>query len=97
MTACPNSAATGCRCVEHAPGLLAYAPSPAAYEAALERVRPVRLRIVTPGPALLNAEPPCTGTPVCACRDCQADRARLIQRGPQGEGNASPFKRRQAA
>lgn len=41
MPGCPNSTESGCRCPEHHPGLLAFAPVPA---------EPVRLHLVTPGP-----------------------------------------------
>lgn len=81
MDACPNSYESGCRCVQHAPGLMAHAPDPAAYAAALARNQPTRLHVVTmPGPL---DRPPCQGTMTCGCADCVLERGK---RGPRGNG-----------
>lgn len=49
MTVCKNTAAGGCKCVEHDLGLAAFAPDPAAYLAALEPVRRRnQLRVIAP-------------------------------------------------
>lgn len=43
-------------------------------------------------------EPPqCTGEMLCECADCREATVFLMERGGQGEGNASPFKTRKAA
>lgn len=87
-TGCPNSTASGCRCVEHALGLMAHAPDLAAYAAALARdTKPVRLRVTTIGPA---RSPSCDGTMTCPCETCARERA---QRPALGAGPAQ-FKPR---
>lgn len=92
---CPRSTESGCRCVEHDPGLSAYARDPDAFEDALARCRPetTTIRIVTFG---APAETPCAGTLTCNCKRCVAERARRVERGAEGDGRASPFKVRRA-
>lgn len=96
MSACPNSAAAGCRCVEHHPGVLGLAVqhgtiSQAAADATLNAIRgPLRLHVVTTGP---TAEIPCDGTLTCGCVGCLADKAEAVRRGGQGAGPSSPFRR----
>lgn len=74
MTGCKNSTESGCRCPDHDPGLMAYAPDPDAYAQALTAMQPTRLRIVTPGPP--PAEPECSGGYTCTCPDCLSPSAR---------------------
>lgn len=77
MSICPSTHENGCRCVEHAEGLLAYAPDRDAYQAALLKLRPV-LRVVTM-PAEL--EDVCEGTFTCGCQRCLRQRSALVRNG----------------
>ncbi len=90
MPSCPGSTETGCRCWEHDPGLAAYAPDPVAYERLLASAR---LRVFTPEPTPATAktfdgvipfEKPCTGSMVCDCGQCGADRSKRIAK-PAGD------------
>ncbi len=74
-SACPNTYAAGCRCPEHDPGLMRYAPDLAAYAAALDRCRPTptRLRVVTLGPP---SAPEHDGSMTCPCIPCGIERSR---------------------
>jgi hypothetical protein len=94
MSSCPGSTEAGCKCWEHDPGLAAYAPDPAAYERMLAKGRKTTLRVVTPEPALSTAktfdgaipfEKPCTGSMICDCKRCNADRAARVRK-PSGDG-----------
>lgn len=63
MTLCPNSTEGGCRCPEHHPGLLAFAPAELVAEPASA---PARLTLVTPGPSEV-----CHGyAHGCICSQC---------------------------
>lgn len=73
MAGCKNSTASGCRCIEHHPGLSAHAADQAAYDQALEACRPKRLTVVTFTPP--HETPPCDGTMTCTCSDCIKQRA----------------------
>lgn len=77
MDGCPNSTASGCRCVEHHPGLSVHAVDPIAYEAMLASMRPA-LRVVTPGPPLSSFEDVCEGesSMTCMCSVHQAEKRR---------------------
>lgn len=70
---CPNSTASGCRCPEHHPGLMAHSPTPADYALALELLRPAKttLRVLT---MPLDNTPRCDGTMVCPCESCIRER-----------------------
>jgi hypothetical protein len=62
MTLCPNSTEGGCRCPEHHPGLLAYAPA----ELVPARAAVASLTLVTPGPSEI-----CHGYEhACICSQC---------------------------
>lgn len=82
-TACPNTYADGCRCPEHDPGLMRYAPDLQAYDAALARCRPepVRLHVLTMGPP----RPGCDGSMTCPCEKCARERSSI---GAKGAGRA---------
>ncbi len=88
MGSCPNSTESGCRCPDHAPGLMAHAKDIAAYEAALRTVRPTTLHVVTFGdrdrePVVdpTEHEEPCVGGYTCPCSKCADDRAKAVRRG----------------
>lgn len=87
-SACPNGK-TCTTCPEHAEGLAAYARDRNAYDRALDRARPTRLRIVTLGPRTADD---CDGTMTCSCSRCAKDRA---SRPALGAGPAQ-FKPRPA-
>lgn len=97
-TTCPNSTASGCRCPEHALGLMAYARDMQAYAAALEPSQPTRLRVVTM-PAD-DERPNCRGTMTCPCEACELDRQRskVIQQAarPRQPWEARPSRDRAA-
>lgn len=88
MSSCPNSAETGCRCVEHDLGLARYARDPEAYERMLAKARgTAKLRVVTPEPAPTTAksfdgviplEKPCSGSMLCDCKKCETDKAQRV-------------------
>lgn len=78
---CKNSAAGGCRCPEHNPGLAAHAADPVAYEAFLERVRQAgrtKLRVVTMPNEIIGIQ--CDGSMVCPCEACARDRGNIKPR-----------------
>lgn len=58
--------------------------------------RPVRLRVVTPAPALDDAVPQPTGgcdaTMTCECDRCTTQRAALVQAGPRTD-QSDPFRK----
>jgi hypothetical protein len=81
---------SGCKCPDCHEGLAAYARDADAYEAALAKLRPVTLHVVTTGTATSSAETDCAGTMTCTCRQCSTERQRIK---PQGHGNANPFRR----
>lgn len=94
MSSCPGSTEAGCRCWEHDPGLARHAPDPEAYERMLARGRKATLRVVTPEPPSPTAktfdgaipfERPCTGSMICDCKKCTADRASRVAK-PRGDG-----------
>ncbi len=94
MSDCPGSTEAGCRCVDHDPGLMAYATDPVAYERVLAAARRRALRVVTPeltSPASAAAfdgaipfEKPCDGSMTCSCIKCEADLANRVGK-PRGE------------
>lgn len=88
-TACTSSTAAGCQCFEHMEGLLAHAQDRDAYLKVLERMKPTVLRVVAP-----PQDDAHDGSMTCGCHGCTKDRAGIR---PQGNGNASPFRRSQAA
>lgn len=72
QTACPNTYASGCRCWEHDPGLLAHAGDPEAFLAFLPVSKAPLPR--TPGPS-------CSADPmVCDCPHHAQERAAAIDR-----------------
>lgn len=92
---CPNSTARGCRCPQHAPGVLeraaelARTPAQAAQVASLhQRLETTRLHVVT---MPHHREVPCDGTMLCSCKRCTAQRAALVQRGARGSGARQPW------
>lgn len=91
---CPNTSATGCKCPEHALGLMAYSPNPVKYAAALASLQPTRLRVVTMPP---ERRPDCTDAMTCDCVDCQ--RTRLTPRPAEARQpwEPKPARSRQAA
>lgn len=82
-TACPNTAASGCRCPEHHPGLLATShpdrlPALAEY---LDRLRPDPPQVVI---ELVHVSgPSCSGTLTCPCGKCEQERADRRRRPAQ--------------
>jgi hypothetical protein len=88
LPGCPNSTESGCP--DHAPGLAAFARDPAAYEAALAPLRPVRLHVVTTG--VLAESPACDGSMTCSCERCVGDRAARTAHG----GGPQPWEPRPA-
>lgn len=74
---CPNSTASGCRCVEHHPGLTAFSRDPALL-VWLERLKPALT--VVPEPTLPDA---CDDSMTCACPRCQSQkRKRAVPKQP---------------
>jgi len=102
VSSCPGSTEAGCRCVEHDPGLAAYAPDRGAYERVLAKARKTSLRIVTRDQnptvhsfdGVIPVEKPCTGSMVCDCEKCSAERADRVAK-PSGDG-PQPWKPRRA-
>lgn len=63
---CPNSTESGCRCVDHHPGLGAYTTDRVTYARWLTTLEPARLlRVVTRE---------CRDTMTCTCHDCTKHR-----------------------
>ena len=94
---CKNSFESGCRCWQHDMGLAAYVPEERreAYLKALtgfvKRTEPRRLQAVPDAPQ----EPDCTGSMVCACKRCKADKVRRLNAGSQDR--RQPWEPRKAA
>ncbi len=102
MSGCKNSTESGCRCYEHAPGLMNYTSVHTPEQrgqlhdilVGMRPSRPVRLNVTTLGAPVEQA---CTGRLDCSCMACAAAVAERVRRGAQGGGPSSPFKVRRAA
>lgn len=102
---CPNSTASGCRCPDHHPGLLATAKTdPVGLAAALDRIagKPTAtLRVLTTDPAPENLIPlpsdpkPCDGSMCCVCKACEKERATRVRSGVRPV--RQPWEARKAA
>jgi len=69
-----------------------HARDPVAYEAALQRLRPTVLRVVTM-PSPLDEEP-CDGTMTCSCQRCLRERAQRVHKGPLQGDRQQPWQPR---
>jgi hypothetical protein len=99
---CPNSTESGCLCVEHDRGLLAFTVNDEHHTlllAALDRFREPQttpLRVVEPEPSNVVVLRPCDGSYECECAACLAVVAARVARGIK-RSHALPIKWKRAA
>lgn len=76
--------AEGIDCEAHQLGLAAHCRDPREYAQALKACQPTTLRVLTMqgNQGIDLTTPPCSGSMLCDCPSCEAERAAAIKRGP---------------